>query len=312
MSRVENVPVTVITGFLGVGKTTAMLDIFQHRPDGERWAILVNEFGEIGIDGAILESGGLTVAEVPGGCICCSAGLALRTTLVRLLREVKPDRLLIEPTGLAHPASVIDTLRSPGLREAVDVKAVIGLVDARHTRSARHLASDPWQDQVRLADVLVANKTDLASPEDLAAFHALAAEAWPAKLVVAETRNGELDPAWLDLETARDPGAHPTHVHDVSGVTTHGWMWRPRAVFDTEALEAVIQGLVDPERGVVLRLKGVFRTRKGWRLVQGADDEIRWSPIGHRRDSRVEVIVQDDTPDWNAVEAAFTGTLIRD
>ena len=80
MNRVDNVPTTLFTGFLGVGKTTAILSAFEHRPTEGRWAVLVNEFGEIGIDGAILsDRDGLAVAEVPGGCICCSAGLALRT-----------------------------------------------------------------------------------------------------------------------------------------------------------------------------------------------------------------------------------------
>ena len=324
---VADVPVTVITGFLGVGKTTAMLDLLQHRTTGseegqnDRWAVLVNEFGEIGIDGAILESDGLAVAEVPGGCICCSAGLALRTTLVRLLREQRPTRLLIEPTGLAHPASVIDTLRSPGLREAVQVKAVIGLVDPRHVRSPRHRASDPWNDQVRIADVLVANKTDLASADDLEAFRTLAAEQWPPKLVVAETKEGRLDPAWLDLGPperevqATEATAGHTHTeHDPSAAETRGFVWRPYAAFDRDQLEAVLQELVRPGPVLaegVLRLKGVFRVRRGWFLVQASADEIRWSPIGHRRDSRVELIVPANTADWAAVEAKLGGARIR-
>ncbi len=239
------IPVTVVTGFLGVGKTTAILDLFSHRPADGRWAVLVNEFGEIGIDGARLAGDGLSVAEVPGGCICCSAGVALRVTLVRLLREVRPTRLLIEPTGLAHPAAVIDALRSPGLREVVDVRAVIGLVDPRHCRSERHLGSATWQDQVRIADVLVANKTDLASPEDLAAFHRVADAAWPPKLVVAETTHGSLDPSWLDLGPVQGVRVLPPHAHDPAA--SHGWVWEPRAVFDRDRLEAALQALVRPD-----------------------------------------------------------------
>ena len=313
---VTDVPTTMLTGFLGVGKTTAMLDLFGHRPEGGNWAVLVNEFGEIGIDGAILEGGGLRVAEVPGGCICCSAGLALRTTLVKLLREVRPDRLLIEPTGLAHPASVIDTLRTPGLREAVDVRAVIGLVDPRHTRSSRHLASDPWQDQIRIADVLVANKRDLADDADLESFHALAAESWPPKLVVAETQHGKLDPSWLDLGPIDHVSGGPlaTSPHNGGDVDTHGIVWPPKVAFDREQLEEALQRLVRPGvalREGVLRLKGVFRLKRGWFLVQASSDAIQFSPIGHRRDSRVELIVPADTADWEQVEAAFTATRLR-
>ena len=314
---VTDVPVTVVTGFLGVGKTTAILDLFGHRPPDGRWAVLVNEFGEIGIDGAILAEGGLIVEEVPGGCICCSAGLALRVALVRLLREVRPDRLLIEPTGLAHPAAVIDTLRTPGLGQAVDVRAVIGVVDPRHCRSARHRASEVWQDQIRLADVLVANKTDLAAEADLAAFHAMARDAWPEKLVVAETAHGRMDPAWLDLGSRTEEVVH--HDHQPGSEVAHwGTIWPPRVAFDRQGLEQMIQTLVRP--GPILphgvdRLKGVFRLRRGWFLIQADADAIRWSPIGHRRDSRVEVIVPrgpgGEAPDWSSVAAAFAGVRLR-
>ncbi len=317
----ERVPTTVVTGFLGVGKTTAMLDLFGHRPADGNWAVLVNEFGEVGIDGAILGEARpgepLTVAEVAGGCICCSAGLALRATLGRLLEEVQPTRLLIEPTGLAHPASVIDLLRSPGLRERVDVRAVIGLVDPRHTRSPRHLDSHPWQDQIRIADVLVANKTDLASPEDLAAFHALAAESWPPKLAVAETSGGVMDPAWLDLGPPAEPRYSPEEVveHDVADLRSRGWVWPPRTVFDREALEPLLEQLLRPEgREGALRLKGVFRVRRGWFLVQGTPDRLQWSPIGHRRDSRVEIIerrADPPTAGGRDIDSAFADAMLR-
>ncbi len=300
------IPVTVVTGFLGVGKTTAILDLFSHRPADGRWAVLVNEFGEIGIDGARLAGDGLSVAEVPGGCICCSAGVALRVTLVRLLREVRPTRLLIEPTGLAHPAAVIDALRSPGLREVVDVRAVIGLVDPRHCRSERHLGSATWQDQVRIADVLVANKTDLASPEDLAAFHRVADAAWPPKLVVAETTHGSLDPSWLDLGPVQGVRVLPPHAHDPAA--SHGWVWEPRAVFDRDRLEAALQALVRPDGPLpsgVLRLKGVFRVKGAWLYVDADPERIAWSPVGHRRDSRVELIVPAAPPSWEPVARAL-------
>ena len=308
---VENVPVNIVTGFLGVGKTTAIRALFKHRPENEKWAVLVNEFGEIGIDGAILESDGLSVAEVPGGCICCSAGLALRTSLVRILREVRPDRLLIEPTGLAHPAQVIDTLRSPGLREAVDVRAVITLVDPRHCRSPRHAASDPWQDQIRIGDVLVANKVDVSSEPDLEAFHAIARAAWPPKLVVAEVVEGELDPAWLDLGATHEELPLEGLAHDSSSMKSWGQVWPPRAVFERDALEELLQEVVRSDAPVVERLKGVFRVRRGWFLVQATPETIRWSPIGHRRDSRVEMVCSKGDPNEQALIAAFNRVRIR-
>ena len=119
---IQAVPTTIVTGFLGVGKTTAILDLLARRPAGARWAVLVNEFGQVGLDGAILPSeGGVVVREIAGGCVCCTAGPQLGVAINRLLREHRPDRLILEPTGLASPASILDLLRGPSYRTAVFV-----------------------------------------------------------------------------------------------------------------------------------------------------------------------------------------------
>ena len=101
------VPTNIITGFLGVGKTSAILYLLSQKPAHERWAVLVNEFGEIGVDGSLLngqysKEQGIFIREVPGGCMCCASGLPMQIALNQLLSKAKPDRLLIEPTGLGH------------------------------------------------------------------------------------------------------------------------------------------------------------------------------------------------------------------
>ena len=301
---VRDVPTTLFTGFLGVGKTTAILRAFSHRPPGGRWAVLVNEFGEIGIDGAILseEDGSRASPRSPAGASVAAQAWRCVQTLVRLLREVRPDRLLIEPTGLAHPATVIDTLRSPGsLREAVRVGAVIGLVDPRHCRSrATSSRAIRGSDQIRLADVLVATHDDVVTDEDRAAFQAVADAAWPPKLVVARIANGEIDPAWLDLAPPDRPLRGPPSAgeHDHAEAPAVGFVWPPEVVFDQEGLEQLVQRLVRPNSRLsegLWRLKGIFRMinerkRSGWFLVQATPDSITLSPIGHRRDSRVDLV----------------------
>jgi G3E family GTPase len=307
----SHIPATIVTGFLGVGKTTAILDLFRYRPEGQRWAVLVNEFGDVGIDGATYEDGGIAVREIPGGCICCTAGVELRVGLVRLLRDVRPDRLLIEPTGAAHPASVVDALRSLG--EAVDPRATIGLVDPVAFCDPRWAAHEAYADQVRIADVLVANRCDHATPAQIAAFEAAAAALWPPKLVIATTTDGRLDPAWLELRPSAAEVVH-THVHDVDDAAGKGWIWPADASFRRDALEKVLQTLVRPNAGLpagVLRLKGIFRTERQFLRVDASSDQIRWQGIGWRRDSRVEVIAPAaPPPDWTQVEAAFRSALI--
>ena len=93
--------------FLGSGKTTSILHLLANKDPAEKWAVLVNEFGEVGIDGALLADSGAMVKEIPGGCMCCVNGLPMQVGLNTLLRQGKPDRLLIEPTGLGHPKQIL-------------------------------------------------------------------------------------------------------------------------------------------------------------------------------------------------------------
>jgi G3E family GTPase len=295
------VPTTVVCGALGVGKTTAIRGLFEHRPAHERWAVLVNEFGTVGIDGAVLDAGGVEVREIAGGCICCTAGPMLRTALVRLLREVRPDRLLVEPTGLAHPASIVDLLRSPGIREEVGLRATIGLVDPRRFLASRDVL---YEDQVLAADVLVSSWADVVPEETLDRFREAAAARWPPPAVVAVTSHGRLDPAWLELRPS--PPALLRSPPAASSAAEHGWTWPPSAGFDPVALEEAVQDLV---RDGVLRVKGIFRTPRGWLLVQATADRVAFEPVGWRRDSRVSVILAARPASWDRVEAALVGAL---
>jgi len=102
-----DIPANLVMGFLGAGKTTAILHLLDTKPAGETWAVLVNEFGAVGIDGTVIAGQGVFVKEVPGGCMCCAAGLPMQVAVNRLLREARPDRLLIEASGLGHPRRVL-------------------------------------------------------------------------------------------------------------------------------------------------------------------------------------------------------------
>ena len=323
-----NIPVTIISGFLGVGKTTAILDLLREHPKNERWAVLVNEFGEVGIDGAALAGEGCAVKEVPGGCICCTAQTQMRVALTRLLREAKPQRLIIEPTGLGHPAGVIDTLRDEWLAKALSLRATICLVDPRQFCDAKLVQAPVYQDQLNLADVLVANKSDLASPAQLAAFDLFAEQMYPPKLHVAHTQFGKLDPAWLDwvpygMRTASHPEAH-AHTHqpqseplplslpdhpiryEATGLDSAscGWIFSPDTVFNQTRLRALFDSLSQMDG--LLRAKGILRTGKEWQLFNWSHAEVGVQPIAYRRDSRVELIAQlSAAPDWDVFESAL-------
>ena len=147
-----------------------MRHLLANHPADETWAVLVNEFGEVGVDGHLLAEQGVVVQEVAGGCLCCVAAPAFTTGLNRLIRQHRPDRILIEPSGLGHPAQVLETLSGPLYAGVLDVRATVCLMDARHLSSPRHREHPNFQDQIHLADVLVANKADLYAADDIAAF----------------------------------------------------------------------------------------------------------------------------------------------
>jgi G3E family GTPase len=298
-------PAHLITGFLGVGKTTAILDLLARKPGGEKWAVLVNEFGQVGIDGATLSASGVAVHEVPGGCICCTAALPLKVALTRLLREVKPDRLIIEPTGVGHPAGIIDALRDAALAPYLDLVNVITLIDPLQFIDTRFAGLETYRDQLALADVLVANKCDLAPPAAVEALLEHAAGMYPPKLLVTRTERASLDPAWLELRgthTGPQAGGHG----ELAGFSARGWVFGPDAVFDAARVQELMRHWAsDP---AVLRAKAVLRVGRDWRRFDLAAGQVESASIVHRRDSRIE-LVADGPVNWEAIEQQLNGAI---
>src|SRR5918995_1440302 len=163
----ERTPVTVLTGFLGSGKTTLLNRILTEN-HGQRIAVIENEFGEIGIDQALVINADEEVFEMNNGCICCT----VRGDLIRILgnlmkRRDKFDRILVETTGMSDPGPVAQTFFvDDDLRELFALDGIVTLVDAKHVQL--HIEdSNECKEQIAFADVLVLNKTDLVSEAEL-------------------------------------------------------------------------------------------------------------------------------------------------
>lgn len=331
MSKIENVPTNLITGALGVGKTSAILDLLANQTSNTRWAILVNEFGEIPIDGAVMETDGVYVRDVPGGCLCCSVGVPMQIALVMLLRQARPDRLLIELSGMGHPGQVIDTLKNMKVGEALDLRATLCLVDPRDLEDDDILQSQIFQDQIHLSDVLIANKTDLAGKTRTEEFMAWGKNLFPQKRRIVTTKNGHLNPEWLDeptdpLRTPLFPDAHNEarehHHHqqedplpllmpgrpfkkESAGLNRHacGWIFSPHDVFHQDRLRHFFA-----QEAPIQRLKGVFNIGTDWVLFNRINDELTEQSVAYRRDSRMECIAQHPL-DWATMEKSLLTCL---
>lgn len=169
--HIEHGPIKtwLVSGFLGAGKTTFILE--QLKRIGARVAVLVNEFGELGIDGTLIRSrGGVEVVEMPGGCICCSQKEGLAETIRQIAAQLKPELLLIEPSGIAESSEVLNVLTAPSLDGVIRLDAAIAVIDAETFLefSSPDTFGTFFLDQIVNANLILVNKTDLVAPTELA------------------------------------------------------------------------------------------------------------------------------------------------
>ncbi|MFA5549529.1 MAG: CobW family GTP-binding protein [Porticoccaceae bacterium] len=332
MSLVDSpIPTNIITGFLGAGKTTAIQSLLAGKPAGEPWAVLVNEFGEVGIDSRLTgaAAGEVVIREVPGGCMCCTSGLPMQVALNQLIGRARPRRLLIEPTGLGHPREVIEVLGAAYYRAVVDLRATLTLVDARNLEDGRYTGHDIFNQQLEVADLIVASKADLYGDGALDRLAAYLAERGLGQVPVAPAARGMVSPHWLDLPRrggaegvpgaafaaaradgaglavgALRPSAAPLAIPPCGylrvdgageGLVSSGWLFAPRFTFAYRPLYNLLCG-VD-----ALRLKGVFITDQGVVGFNGANGVLSTLGLDDSLDSRIELIGESRGP-WAGLE----------
>ena len=271
------IPVTVVGGYLGSGKTTLLNQVLR-QANGRRIAVLVNDFGEIGIDGDLIAAADGDTITLTNGCVCCRIGSDLMTALWSVRdRDVPPERCIIEASGIADPAPIAHHALTPGF----DLDGVVVLLDAETVRRReRHpIVGRTIRRQLAAADVLVLNKIDLVSAEQLGDL-----DAWLTRIAagvpVLHTRAGDVAPAMLfGLDpTAPQQESPADHGHDY--ITLSATIDRPVA---RERLERLLDDLPDG----VLRVKGILR------LEESPDRRT----VVHRVATRCGIIPDADGPD---------------
>ncbi|BAB51653.1 mll5156 [Mesorhizobium japonicum MAFF 303099] len=213
------IPVTVLTGYLGAGKTTLLNRILSEN-HGRRYAVIVNEFGEIGIDNDLIVESDEEIYEMNNGCVCCTVrGDLIRVVEGLMRRPGRFDAIVVETTGLADPVPVAQTFfMDDDVRSKTKLDAVVALVDAKHL-PLRLKDSKEAEDQIAFADVVVLNKTDLVTPEELAKVEATIRAINPAAKIHRTTRAGValsevLDRGAFDLSRALENDPHFLEGHD--------------------------------------------------------------------------------------------------
>jgi len=310
MSSFKNIPTNIISGFLGAGKTTAIQHLIKHKPQSESWAIVVNEFGQIGVDGKLLQHEGVAVKEIPGGCLCCVASQSFSVGLNQIIKQYKPQRIIIEPTGLGHPKKLIDTLNSEFYTSVLDLKAVINLLDARNLSVPRYLQHETFISQIAMADVLVANKLDQYTKHDRDVFYNFVNAFDRPKAHVEMLQQAKIDIAWLDIEhdQQREAGfsnAHTAHSHDenlicpvdtdwqiieghADGYNSISWRLNGSVMFNQEKLIDWLNIL--RRENQVDRIKGIICVENAWISINMTEHESEILKAGPQKNNILEII----------------------
>jgi cobalamin biosynthesis protein CobW len=346
MTSLAKVPVTVVTGFLGAGKTTMIRHLIQNA-GGRRLALIINEFGDVGVDGDILKSCGIdscpeeNIVELANGCLCCTVADDFVPAIEALLaRSPRPDHIIVETSGLALPKPLVKAFDWPAIRARLTVDGVVAVVDGAAVAAGR-FADDPaklaaqraadgsvdhdnpleevYEDQLLCADLIVLNKTDLLDARELARVRDEIAATIPRAVKIVSTQDGVLDAGillGLDAAAEDDLAARPSH-HDAEPEHDHD---------DFDSFVVDVPALDDPARLIerlaaiadrhdVLRMKGFLEVRgKPMRLlVQGVGTRFRqqfdrpWK-AGESRRGRLVVIGQKGL-DRAAIEAQLAADL---
>jgi cobalamin biosynthesis protein CobW len=343
MTDLAKLPVTVITGFLGSGKTTLISHLIQN-PGGKRLAVVVNEFGDVGVDGEILKGCAIpdcpaeNIVELANGCICCTVADDFIPTIEALMAlDPRPEHILIETSGLALPKPLLKAFDWPDIRSKITVDGVIALADAEAVAAGRfapnvaavdaqRLAdesldhetplSEVFEDQISCADIILLTKPDLAGPDGVAKARAVIAAEAPRPLPVIEVAEGIVDPrVILGLEAAAedDMAARPSH-HDEHDDHEHD---------DFESIVVDIPEVADPA-DLVARIEDLAKGQnilrvKGYASVTGKPMRLLVQAVGARirhqydrpwasdepRQGRLVVIAEHDDIRPDAIRAVL-------
>ncbi|MDY6462296.1 CobW family GTP-binding protein [Acinetobacter faecalis] len=316
------IPTHIISGFLGAGKTTVLQHLLSQKPEHEIWAVLMNEFGQIGIDQQLMpQSNGFAIQELLGGCLCCSSQLPMQIALSRLISENKIDRLFIEPTGLGHPAQLLEQLTEPHWLQHLSMRSLVTVIDGSRLHDSDWSQQNLYQDQLKAAQVVVISHQDKMTDGDISALETLKKEyeAYQQKWMLTSHGNlsiFEIDQIYIGTKRLIQPllkiqknltaNEQPVikqlpyhYVESAQGYSVAGWKLPKSWTFNFyDVLDLLC------EQNDWLRIKAVFHTNEGWKSFNFNPNQFNYQTAQEGIDNRIEIIYQNER-EWLSFEEQF-------
>ena len=313
------IPTHIISGFLGAGKTTVLQYLLSQKPEHEIWSVLMNEFGQIGIDQQLMpQSNGFAIQELLGGCLCCSSQLPMQIALSRLISENKIDRLFIEPTGLGHPAQLLEQLTEPHWLQHLSMRSLVTVIDGSRLHDSDWSQQNLYQDQLKVAQVVVISHQDKMTEGDIFALETLKKEyeAYQQKWILTSQGNLsiiEVDQIYtgkkrliqplLKIQKNLTANEQPVikqlpyhYVESAQGYSVAGWKLPKSWTFNFyDVLDLLC------EQKDWLRIKAVFNTNEGWKSFNFNPNQFNYQTAQEGIDNRIEIIYQNER-EWLSFE----------
>ena len=299
----------LLAGFLGAGKTTLLKKILSWETDLSDTVVLINEFGDIGIDGALLQDSGSDVIELTSGCICCTLSADLHQSLTQIWNRFKPRRILVEASGVADPKSIATVLQDPQIGQHMELKKIITVLDA-DIWAAREVFGPLFYSQLEMAHLILLNKIDLIGAEKIPQFLDEIHKAIPGSQVLPTIHCGIdpetlwnqaqpkmsglkpiefFQPAWLNAKSdSQDPHlpgeAHENHAAKSVNFVT--FSFRDARIFD----EACFKNFIDQLPWELFRIKGTVRFADRLEMLNFVGGKSEWSPWKGEAETRLAFI----------------------
>ena len=307
--NIETAGIILLSGFLGAGKTTLLKRILSWETDLSDTVVLVNEFGDIGVDGALLKDSGSDVIELTSGCICCTLSADLHQSLTRIWTQFKPRHILVEASGVADPKSITTVLQDPAIGQHMRLKKIITVLDAE-IWGAREVFGQLFYNQLEMAHLILLNKIDLMAAEKIPQFLEEIHDVIPDCQVVP-TIHCEIDPETLWAQTKpKMTGLKPieffqpaelidksdshdshsdSHEHDshpAKSVNFVMFSFRDSGIFDEARFKTFIRNLP----WELFRVKGTVRFADRLEMLNFVGGKSEWFPWEGEAETRLAFI----------------------